>query len=86
MPCSRSLDSWGHARYQGRVQAGGEVKGREVEEEEGQVRLKGLEAPSEELVLRPHHVRRPSVLHLRVMREGRGGLARGGAGRGSARE
>ena len=38
-----------------------------------------LEQRENEIVLRPHHVRRASVMHLKVMRgvgEGRGGLAR----------
>ena len=39
----------------------------------------GLQQKDNEVVLKPHHVRRASVMHLKVMRgvgEGRGGLAR----------
>ena len=40
---------------------------------------RGLQQKEKEVVLRPHHVRRASVMHLKVMRgvgEGKGGLAR----------
>ena len=40
---------------------------------------RGLQQKENEVVLKPHHVRRASVMHLKVMRgvgEGRGGLAR----------
>ena len=40
---------------------------------------RGLQQKENEVVLKPHHVRRASVMHLKVMRgvgEGKGGLAR----------